>query len=242
MRIGFSAVILLLAFSVPDARAGVITFGDEDCLGLGCYGASDPTAGATLQGLAPDAVTLASQSFGHGFPFSPSGDFPGTDQIYVGSVQTGAHDGYSTYAQRINGPQILTLDYSSLIGPGSTLTSLTLGIAADDFQFPAFGQPFIAVVNGSVDTALTNELDSLNLSGPRVQFLTIGLNPSIDTGNHILTLSIDEGGDGGDGWAVDFLTVGATTAIATPEPGSIALFGAGLIAIAITAGRGVGRR
>src|SRR5579864_2153151 len=95
----------LLAGVAGSASAGVLTFGDEDCLGTGCYGASDSTAGATLQGLAPGASTLATNSFGHGFPFTPdAGDFPGTDQIFVGSVQTGAHDGYSISAQRINGP------------------------------------------------------------------------------------------------------------------------------------------
>ena len=51
------------------------------------------------------------------------------------------------------------------------------------------GQPFTASINGVVNTALTNELNSLNESGPVAQFFTIGLAPSIDTGNHILTLS-----------------------------------------------------
>jgi len=44
---------------------------------------------------------------GHEFPFTPSaGDFAGTDQIYVRSVQTAAHDGYAGAAQRINGPSM----------------------------------------------------------------------------------------------------------------------------------------
>src|ERR1035438_6777168 len=107
MRTRYSALLLVTA--AVSGHAGVLTFGTMDCLGQGCYGASDPTAGANLQGLAPNAVTLASLSFAHAYPFSPSpGDFPGTDTIYVGSVQTGAHDGYSTYAGRVNGPQVLT--------------------------------------------------------------------------------------------------------------------------------------
>lgn len=32
------------------------------------------------------------------------------------------------------------------------------------------------------------------------------------TSDRVLKLSIDEGGDGGDGYAVDFLTVGVTSA------------------------------
>jgi hypothetical protein len=214
----------LALFLSAAASAAVLTFGDMDCLGQGCYGAADPTAGATLQGLSAGVITLATTAFGHGFPFSPSGDFPGTDQIYVGSVQTGAHDGYSTSAQRINGPQTLVLNYSSLVPAGQTVATLTLGIAADDFQFPAFGQPFTATLNGGAAAALTTRLNSLNLSGPQVQFFTIGLTPSLDTSAHTLTLKIDEGGDGGDGWAVDFLTIGVTTSTAAvPEPASFAL-------------------
>lgn len=186
-----------------------------------------PTLGATLQGLAPNVINV-----GHGFPFSPdAGDFPGTDQIFVGSVQTGSHDGYSVSAPRVNGSRVLTLDFSSLISSGQSLSTLTLGIAADDFQFPSFGQPFTAKINGSVNSALTSQLNPFNQSGPIVQFFTIGLNPSVDSGSHILMLSIDEGGDG---WAVDFLTVGATTqgSSAVPEPSSVALLASVLAAMA----------
>lgn len=233
----FFALTLVIACGVI-GRADTMTYGDMDCLGQGCYGATNPVAGATLQGLAADTVTLATNAFGHGYPFTPdAGDFPGTDQIYVGDMQTGAHDGYSGSAPRIPGPQTLVLDYSSLLSGGS-LSTLTLGIAADDFQFPVIGQPFTAKVNGSVDTALTAELNALSQSGPVVQFFTIGLDPAIDTGSHILTLSIDEGGDGGDGWAVDFLTVGVTTtASAVPEPSSVVLLALACAGVAIIAGR-----
>jgi hypothetical protein len=61
-------------------------------------------------------------------PYSTAGDLAGTDQIYVGSVQTGANDGYS--------------------------------IAAGDFQFPAFQQPFTATVNGSSNATLVSTLDA----------------------------------------------------------------------------------
>ena len=223
MRICARALALVLLLGCTLLHAGVITYGTEDCLTTGCYGASDPTSGATLLGLSPNTVSNSSNFFGHSYPFSPTaGDFAGTDQIFVGSVQTGADDGYSVSSQRINGPAVLVLNYSSLVPGGQTVTSLTLGIAADDFQNPAFGNPFTAMINGAVDTALTNELNSLNESGPQVHFFTIGLDPLLDTPSHTVTLSIDEGGNGGDGYAVDFLTMGVTTSPkSTPEPTSL---------------------
>jgi hypothetical protein len=84
----FAATLFTFVIVSIPSSAAVSTFGDRDCLGQGCYGATVPTAGATLQGLAPNVVTLATSSFGHGFPFTPgAGDFPGTDQIFVGSAQ-----------------------------------------------------------------------------------------------------------------------------------------------------------
>jgi len=230
---------LLMLLLAASAHAGVVTFGDMDCLNNPTFCTSDPTIGATLQGLTPGTITDATNSFPHPFPFTPSGDFPGTDQIFVGSSQTGAHDGYSTSAPRINGPQVLTLNYSSLVGLGQTVTSLTLGVASDDFQFPAFGQPFLATLNGAAAPDLTTKLNSLNEGGPVMHFFTIGVNPALDTPSHTLTLTIDQGGDGGDGWAVDFLTVGVTTSgtAAAPEPGTVALMGAGLFGLAMFARR-----
>ena len=53
-----------------------------------------------------------------------------------------------------------------------------------------------------------------------------------------MTLSIDEGGDGGDGWAVDFLTIGVTTTSgAVPEPSTTATLLVGLVALAVVAAR-----
>lgn len=237
MTTRFSILALVLACGAI-AHADTMTYGDMDCLQQGCYGLNDPTSGATLQGLAADVVTLASTAFGHVYPFAPDGgDFPGTDQIYIGNPQNNSHDGYSVSSPRLGGPQTFTLDYSSLLTGGQTLTSLTLGIAADDFQFPAYGQPFTATVNGTLNVALAAQLNAFDQGGPLVQFFTIGLNPAIDTPSHILTLSINEGGDGGDGWAVDFLTVGVTTRVsAVPEPSSMALLalacaGAAVIAL-----------
>ena len=214
---------------------GVLEYGNENLLNTGTY-SSDPKAGSTLEGLATDVVTTATNSFSHNFPFSPSaGDFAGTDQIYVGSVQTGAHDGYSTESQRINGPMAILLDYSTLVPAGSTITSLTLGMAADDFQFPTFGQPFLASLNGTVEVPLSAKLNFFNQTGPMVQFFTIGINPSILTANNQLSLSINEAGDGGDGFAADFFTVGVTTqssASAVPTPTA---FGGGVLVLGMGA-------
>src|SRR5271157_1219807 len=94
---------VMLATGVITAQAGQIEYGNENLLNTGSY-PSDPKAGATLVGLSPGVVTMATNSFGHGYPFSPSpGDYPGTDQIYVGSVQTASHDGYSVSSGRVNG-------------------------------------------------------------------------------------------------------------------------------------------
>src|SRR6202044_2713097 len=106
-------VALSVAILTPQmAKAGIQFYGDENVVNSGVTYASDPTAGATLTGLAPGVTTAATLITPHDYPFSPeAGDFPGTDQIYVGSVQTNAHDGYSNTAQRINGPDVLTMNY-----------------------------------------------------------------------------------------------------------------------------------
>jgi hypothetical protein len=225
-------VILTSSFIASSARAAMLEYGNENLLNTGTY-PSDPKAGATLQGLAPGAITDAASFFGHSFPFSPgAGDFAGTDQIYVGSNQTAIHDGYSESTPRIAGPQVITMDYSSLVPAGQRVDTLTLGIASDDFQFQEFGQPFSATINGVAATALTTKLNSFDENGPLTHFFTIGVDPSILAANNQLVLSINEGGDGGDGWAVDFLTVGVTTS-PVPEPSTMLLFGLGVSALAI---------
>lgn len=235
MRRSGWAITLCLAFA-SSGRAAILEFGDEDLLNTGTYG-SDPKAGATLEGLAPGVVTFASQQFGHGFPFSPTaGDFLGTDRIFVGSVQTAAHDGYAGSASRLNGPQILSLNYGSLVSAGDAIATFTLGIAADDFQQAVFGQPFTASINGVVNPTLTSVLNSLSQTGPITRFFTIGLDPASLLPTNVLTLSIDQGGDGGDGWAVDFLTVGVTTR-AVPEPGAFGLLALGAAGLGLAARR-----
>jgi hypothetical protein len=213
-------------------------FGDENLVTFGYPQGADPTAGATLNGLAPGVTTVASQAFPHSYPWTaPPTAYPGTDQIYVGSNQTGFHDGYSQSSQRQPGPLVITGDFSSLLGPGETATSVTLGIGADDFQFQAFGQPFTASINGVAQPAIVSALEALNQTGPYEQFLSVGLDPSLFANTSTFTLSIDEGGDGGDGFAVDFLTVGVTTSAVTtvPLPNSAAMGGLGLIGLTAAA-------
>ena len=225
------ALLLLLVLSIS-ARASAITVGDMDCEGFGfatCY-ATDPTTGATLSGLSANTVSLGTLSNGHAWPF-PARDAADTgsptDTIFLASTSS-CHDGYCSTGNPTVGSLVFTYDYSALVsGP---ITSFTLGIAADDFQNAVFHQPFQATVNGTVDTVLTNQLNSLDLSGPRIQFFTIGIDPALLLPSNVLTLNISEGGDGGDGYAVDFFTVGVNAA-GVPEPGSISLLSIGLLAV-----------
>jgi hypothetical protein len=151
----------------------------------------------------------------------------------VGSVQTASHDGYATFSGRLIGPLVLTLDYSSLVPAGQKVTSLTLGLGTDDFQSPAFGQPFIATNNGQAASFLSDKLSFLDDTGPAEHFFTIGISPSRLLSTNVLTVSIDEGGDG---FAMDFATVGVITAIsAVPEPSALAF--ACLSVVAVIGGR-----
>ena len=75
-------------------------------------------------------------------------------------------DGYSSYSGRLHGPQIITLDTSSLVPAGQSILTLTLGIGADDFQYPNWGDPFTVMINGTTNTALTAAINSLNQTGP----------------------------------------------------------------------------
>jgi hypothetical protein len=229
----FAALTLpvIVGAQVTALSPNVLLYGSENLLGTGTY-SSDPTAGATLAGLAPGAVTFANLSQGHGYPFSPSpGDYPGTDQIYVGPDQMAFDDGYSSAPTRIAGPQVVSFDYSSLVPAGTIVETLTLGIASDDFQNAVFGNPFTATINGQVDTTLTTTLNSLNETGPITQLFTIGIDPATLEANNVLNLSINEGGNGGDGWAVDYFTIGVTTE-SVPEPSGWCMWAAGMSTLA----------
>jgi hypothetical protein len=225
-RICLIVFLMLFSLIVKNATAGVIVYGDKDILGTGTY-TVDPTTNAVLSGLLPGVSSLGYYGISgltHGFPFSPStSDFPGTDQIFVGSNHTANRDGYASYA--IRGPLIAYLDFSSIVPVGQTVTTLTLGIGFDDFQQPFFHQPFVLKINGLLDNALTNLANSFDQTGPRVSFATIGIDPTILGENNQFVLTIDQTGDGGDGWAVDFFTIGVTSSgNIVPEPSSFAIF------------------
>jgi hypothetical protein len=237
----FGTIIAIVMSAELSLADGVLTYGDKDVLGTGNY-SQDPTTGATLLGLQAGQVTFGAPPTFHSYPFDPDPtDYPSTDQIFTGSNQTGFHDGYSVYENRAPGPQVITLDYSSLIPAGSQIDTFTLGIGADDFQFPVWRQPFSASINGTVNAALKSTLNSLVQTGPVVQFFSIGLDPASLDESNVLTLTIDNVGDGGDGWAVDFLTVGVQTTSLLIEvdikpgtfPNSINPRGKGVIPVAI---------
>ncbi|MBL8217152.1 MAG: hypothetical protein JNK87_40905 [Bryobacterales bacterium] len=195
--------------------AVTLTYGDQDCLGYACYGTADPKAGTALTGLAPNQINSANNSYLHSnqFPRTQAGDYSNTDQIFIESTtRVPPADGYSNDPTRRAGPMTFGLDYSSLVPPGRAPVTLTLGMALDDFQFPRWGRAFTAAVNGAPHAALTAHLNAVgtDLTGPRVRFFTIGIDPAILRQDNILNISIN-GGGGSDGFAVDFLTIGVTT-------------------------------
>ena len=211
MRPCFQLSVACSLCTIASALAGVKQFGDMDVCNTRSW-PTDPTTGATLEGLAPGVVTTGTAPVGHSFPFAPTtGDYPGTDQIFTGSRQTGTCDGYGGYGSRRHGPHVITMDYGSLVGASEHVTSLTLGIGFDDFQQPFFGQPYLVTVNGISYAPLSALVSSMDQTGPVAQFKSIGLPVSLLDGDQVLTLSIDQGGNGGDGWAIDFLTIGVTT-------------------------------
>ena len=220
--VGLSAARPALA-QVTSIAPGVLEYGTENQMGAGPYSGGfnpvgfDPKAGATLSGLAPGAITNGVRSGGHTefIASGPAGDFAGTDTIHVGSGFTGkTYDGYAQQAAAGNGvigPDTFSLDYSSLLTAGQAPQTLTLGVALDDFQAPLFGNPYTATINGVESTELESVLNKVTLTDPSDQFYTFGIDPSLLSGSGILNLSIDESGNGGDGYGVDFLTVGVTT-------------------------------
>ena len=231
---------------VTSIAPGVLEYGNENQEGAGPYSGGfnpvgfSPKAGATLSGLSAGQITSGAQSSGHSefFPDAPAGDFAGTDTIHVGSTFTNqAHDGYAgqyLYPQVpgdthvVKGPDTFSLNYASLVPAGQALQTLTLGIELDDFQFAKFGDPYIATINGAESTQLESVMNQVVLTDPSSQFYTFGINPSLLNSSGVLNLSIDEGGDGGDGYAVDFLTVGVTTnaaPAAVPEASTTVSFG-----------------
>lgn len=257
--LGIAALGLSAAHSASaqttSVAPGVLEYGTENQEGAGSYSGGfnpvgfDPKAGATLSGLTAGQVTMGAQSSGHTefFPDAPAGDFAGTDTIHVGSTFTDqAHDGYADQyltnpGHVVKGPDTFILNYSSLLTAGQTPQTLTLGIEADDFQFSKYGQPFTAFINGVESAGFEKVLNTPVLTDPSSQFFTFGVDRSLLSPSGILNLSIDEGGDGGDGYAVDFLTVGVTAGAvpaAVPEAsttvsfGLLLLFGLGGVVIA----------
>lgn len=244
LALGLVALAALsLSAARPASAQGILEYGNENQDGAGPYASGfDPKAGAALSGLTAGQTTRGMQSSGHTefFPDAPAGDFAGTDTIYVGSTfTTQAHDGYAgqylyspSPGHVVKGPDSFSLNYSSLLPAGQMLQTLTLGIEADDFQFAKYGNPFTATINGIESPEIESVLNSVVLTDPSSQFFTFGIDPSLLTGSNVLSLSIDEGGDGGDGYAVDFLTVGVTTSgapAAAPVPEASTTVSLGLL-------------
>jgi hypothetical protein len=180
--------------------SSVEIYGSENLLGAGFKAGQNPFAGAILRGLTAGQTTTATTKFAGPAVITPAtGDFAGTDQVYVGSTQTPA-------AGQLAGPQVLTLDYSAITQLGRSIKTFTLGLATDGFENPTINSPYTATVNGVADPALSALLNSIDGAGQVEQFVSIGIDPALLSPTKILTITID--GPGGSGWAVDFATVG----------------------------------
>ena len=154
--------------------------------------------------------------------------------MYTSGQDARPHDGYSGSTGTVDGPQVLTMDYSSLVPAGQKIESLTLGVAADDFQQPRFHLPFVAKVNQVVNAALTDQLNAMDLGAPEVRFFSVGIDPAILAPSNVLELSIERAGQGSDGWAVDFTTIGVTTAAQpVPEPTTLGVMVLGAVALGL---------
>lgn len=189
------------ASSLVSDSSNVGVFGTVNLLGLGYPAKANPFAGASLQGLASNVTSTAINKYaGPGDFTPPAGDYPGTDQIYVGSNTIATLD-------QVLGPQVITLNYSALTRLGHPISTFTLGIATDGFENPTINIPYTASINGVPNAALTSLLNGLNDAGRVEQFVSIGIDPAQLLASKVLTITIDGPGDNISGWAVDFLTV-----------------------------------
>jgi len=186
---------------VNDA-SGIAVYGSENFFGQGYPAKANPYQGATLTGLSANASTVAISKFVGPATFAPSvTDYPGTDQIYVGSNETPG-------VNQLAGPQVITLDYSALTELSHPIKTFTLGIATDGFENPTINIPYTVSINGVVNPQLTSILNSLSDADRVEQFVSIGIDPAQLQASKVLTISIDSPGNDVSGWAVDFLTVG----------------------------------
>ena len=152
--------------SASSISTNVLEYGDEDLCNTGTY-SSNPEgrshACRTGSGRSDLCRQQPGQSFASCFSVrSATNDFPGTDQIFVGSHATASLDGYANYSGKTYGPQIISLNYSSLVAAGQKVATMTLGFEADDFQSPYWGNPYTVMLNGVINSNLTAAINSLN--------------------------------------------------------------------------------
>jgi hypothetical protein len=209
-----SATALTTVLGLIDGYAGTLisdssiveVYGTVNLLGMGFAAKANPFAGASLEGLAPNVTSAATNKYVGPSNFTPpAGDYPGTDQIYVGSNTIATLD-------EAVGPQVITLNYSALTRLGHPISTFTLGIATDGFENPTVNIPYTASINGVPNAALTSLLNGLNNADRVEQFVSIGIDPAQLLASKVLTITIDGPGDNISGWAVDFLTVGIRNA------------------------------
>lgn len=215
--------LLTAAGAAAGQPANVVVFGDLDRVGNGTY-LTSPWDTAALFGLTA-GQTSAGPVFPAAGPTPPNqADFQRTDRVLKGTGS--AQDGYANAMNNpLSGAHTFTLDYTAALQGGTAVDTLTIGVMLIDVQ-PSASAQYTLNVNGSASafTNITGVVNGLDQAGQAGQFLSFGvpldvlaLNPSANT----LNFTIDQG-VGGDGFAVDFLTVGVTP---VPEPAGLLLVG-----------------
>lgn len=219
-RIYLSIAIAAAAFAgAPDAEAGVIDIISQP--GTACeFGAPS--------GMTGDCTTVAIEPHAAWQPNDPNP--PGYGGEWVSYADTGI-DGQTVAPRDLESP-VFTIVESFVV---DTAASLDFWIWADDtasLYFNLSGAPFLELVTSANLSQDTCADGSIGCETPEYYNLTRNLAP----GAYDITMGVYQTGTGTTNASNPFgvLYSGRVTTTTVPAPGTLALFGLGLLAIATT--------